>query len=62
MKTSRKRAGTQPQPRTPGLTRRMVSAHAHRIFRDVLRTRMLDLHEWRQAEEDLVRCLENNGW
>ena len=62
MKNSRSRTGTQPQPRTPGITRKMVSTHARRIFRDVLRARVLTKHEWRVVEMDLVRWLESNGW
>lgn len=62
MKHSRSRAGTQPQPRTPGLTRSMVRVHARRIFRDLIATRPLTPHEWRLVEEDLVRRLENNGY
>jgi len=62
MKNSRTRAGTQPQPRTPGLTRSMVRAHAHRVFRDVFLARPLTDHEWRVVEDDLVRRLERTGW
>lgn len=62
MKHSRFPARTQPQPRTPGVTRRMVRAHARRVFRDVFPTRPLAYHEWRSVEADLVRGLENTGW
>jgi len=62
MKPSRCHAGTQPQPRKPGVTRKMVRAHASRVFRDVFRVRPLSCHEWRLVEEDLARRLENNGW
>lgn len=62
MKNSRFRAGTQPQPRTPGLTRKLVRAHALRIFRDVLPNRPLRPQEWLLAEADLRRRLENLGW
>ena len=49
-------------PRTPGLTRQMVRAHADHVFRDVLAVRPLRRHEWRLAEQDLARRLENAGW
>jgi hypothetical protein len=62
MKHIRPRAGTQPQPLTPGLTRKMVREHAHRVFRDIILTRPLTANEWRLVEEDLVRRLEHDGY
>jgi hypothetical protein len=62
MKNSRFPTGTQPPPRTPGVTRKMVRAHARHVFRDVFRARLLSNHEWRVVEADLVRRLESNGW
>ncbi|MGE3309679.1 MAG: hypothetical protein AB7O66_06890 [Limisphaerales bacterium] len=62
MKTPRRRATIQPRPRTPGLTRTMVRAHAERVFPDVLATRALTPGEWRKVESDLLRRLENSGW
>ena len=61
MKTRGKPPLAQPRPRTPGLTRRMVLAHAARLFRDVWRTRPLTPQEWSLAEEDLARKLERDG-
>jgi hypothetical protein len=62
MNIRRCRAGAQPQPRKPGLSRKMVRAHASRVFRDVVPVRPLSYHEWRLVEEDLARRLENHGW
>lgn len=52
---------TQPQPHIPGLSRSMVRMHAARLFRDVFIKRPLSSREWRLAEQDLARKLENNG-
>ena len=62
MKHSRTRAETQPRPQTRGLTRKRVRDHASRMFRDVFSARPLTYHEWRLAEADLMRRLENTGW
>lgn len=40
----------------------MVRDHAQRIFRDVFPRKRLTYQEWRLAEGDLVRHLENTGW
>lgn len=39
----------------------MVWEHAARLFRDVWPLRPLTEREWRLAEEDLARILENEG-
>lgn len=62
MKDSRPGANRQPQPHTPGLTRKMVRAHACRVFRDVFPARALTYDEWRLVEADLARRLESTGW
>jgi hypothetical protein len=51
----------QPRPHIPGLTRRMVKAHAVRLFRDVFPEQPLTEREWRLVEEDLARKLERDG-
>jgi hypothetical protein len=51
----------QPQPRIPGLTRRMVKAHAAKLFRDVFPEQSLTEREWRLVEQDLARKLESDG-
>jgi len=61
MKQRRRIAETQPQPRTPGLTRKMVRAHAGRLFRDSFPAQPLTQTQWLQAETDLARKLENSG-
>lgn len=62
MKKSNKPPAVQPQPRIPGLTRRMVKAHAVRLYRDILPRRSLTSQEWRLAEQDLARKLERDGF
>jgi len=62
MKGRRLGASRQPQPHVPGLTRKMVCAHACRVFRDVFPARALTYHEWRLVEADLARRLESTGW
>jgi hypothetical protein len=62
MKTSRRPLIVQPQPRIPGLTRRMVRAHAERLFRDVFLKQSLSVADWRLVEEDLARKLERDGF
>lgn len=62
MKNRCKPPAVQPQPRIPGLTRRMVKSHAARLFRDVLPRRSLTPQEWRTVEEDLARKLERDGF
>ncbi len=57
MKTSRK-AGVQPVPTIPGLTKHMVRQHAQRLFRDKWSRGRLSAREWRLAEQDLARKLE----
>jgi hypothetical protein len=61
MKLRPKRPPVQPPPQIPGLTRQMVWEHAARLFRDVWPLRPLTEREWRLAEEDLARKLENEG-
>jgi len=61
MKSRRPQSVNQPQPRTPGLSRRMVREHAERLFRDVFSKRPLTPREWRLAEQDLARKLESDG-
>ncbi len=61
MKQSRNRTDNQPDPRTPGITRRMVRSHARHVFRDVFTARPLTDEEWHSVEADLVRRMENNG-
>lgn len=51
----------QPRPRIPGLSRRMIKAHAERLYRDVRPTLSLTRREWRLVEEDLARKLESDG-
>lgn len=51
----------QPQPRIPGLTRRMVKAHAAKLYRDVFPQQPLTPREWRLVEQDLARKLESDG-
>ncbi|HNQ87547.1 MAG TPA: hypothetical protein PKM73_02805 [Verrucomicrobiota bacterium] len=36
----------------------MIRRHARRLFRDQWKQHTLSLHEWRCAEQDLVRILE----
>jgi hypothetical protein len=36
----------------------MVRRHARRLFRDQWEQQTLSVHEWRLAEQDLVRVLE----
>lgn len=62
MKTRCNQPAAQPPPQIPGLTRRMVRAHAARLFRDVFSERELTGPEWRLAEEDLARKLERDGF
>ena len=62
MKNSRNRTENQPDPRTPGITRKMVQSHARHVFRDVFEARPLTDDEWCLVEADLVRRMENNGW
>lgn len=62
MKTRRKPPAVQPQPRIPGLTRRMVKAHAARLFRDVFPKQPLTPEEWWLAEQDLAHKLEREGF
>jgi ElaB/YqjD/DUF883 family membrane-anchored ribosome-binding protein len=57
-----KPATVQPPPRFPGLTRRMIRAHAARLFRDVFSTQRLTVREWRLVEKDLARKLEHDGF
>jgi hypothetical protein len=52
----------QPQPRIPGLSRRMVRMHAERLFRDVFPGQPLTEREWRLVEEDFARKLESDGF
>jgi hypothetical protein len=52
----------QPLPRLSGLTRRMVKAHAARLYRDVFPEQSLTEREWRLVEEDLARKLERDGF
>lgn len=52
---------TQPRPRIPGLTRRMVRTHAAQLFRDVFPQHPLTERDWRLAEEDLARKLETEA-
>lgn len=61
MKQSRNHTDNQPDPRTPGVTRRMVRSHARHVFRDVFTARPLTEQEWLSVEADLVRRMENNG-
>jgi hypothetical protein len=61
MKKRQIRSAAQPKPNMPGITRRMVRAHARRLFRDVYPQRPLTEHEWRLVEEDLSRKLERDG-
>lgn len=51
----------QPKPRTPGITEKMVKAHARRLFRDVYPQRPLTIEEWHLVEDDLVRKIERDG-
>ena len=51
----------QPRPHTPGLNRRMIRAHAAKLFRDVFPERSLTEQQWRLVEQDLARKLESNG-
>lgn len=62
MKTRPQSPAAQPQPRIPGLTRRMVKAHAARLYRDVFPRRSLTTQEWRMVEQDLARKLERDGF
>lgn len=62
MKNRCKNPAVQPQPHIPGLTRRMVKAHAARLFRDVFPRRPLTPQEWHTAEQDLARKLERDGF
>jgi hypothetical protein len=50
----------QPRSHIPGLTRRMVKAHAVRLFRDVFPKQSLTDREWRLVE-DLASKLERDG-
>lgn len=52
---------SQPRPHLPGLNRRMVKAHAARLFRDVFPAKPLTEREWRLVEQDLARKLERDG-
>ena len=61
MKKPTKNPAVQPQPRIPGLSRRMIREHASRLFRDVISMQPLTAREWRLAEEDLARKLERDG-
>jgi len=61
MKSRCQSAMSQPQPQTPGLTRRMVKEHAARLYRDVFPSQPLTRWEWRLVEEDLARKLEHDG-
>ena len=49
---------SQPEPATPGVTKRLVRKHARRLFRDQWGVRALTKREWVLAEQDLVRVLE----
>jgi hypothetical protein len=50
------RAGEQPEPFTPGITKGMVRQHASGMYRDKLKTgEKLTLADWVLAEKDLVR-------
>lgn len=61
MKSFQQLPMNQPKPRIPGLTRRMVKAHAVKLFRDVFPAQTLTDREWRLVEEDLARKLERDG-
>jgi len=61
MKSRVPRPLQQPQPHIPGLTRRMVKAHAAKLFRDVFPEQSLTEREWRLVEQDLARKLESDG-
>lgn len=61
MKGRGRQLPNQPRPRIPGLSRHMIQLHAARLFRDVIARRPLTEQEWRLAEVDLARKLENAG-
>lgn len=61
MSRRRRQRPSQPRPQIPGLDRRAVRLHAERLFRDVVNKRALTPGEWRLAEQDLARKLENDG-
>ena len=61
MNTRVHRAGKQPPPFTPGITKGMVRQRAFELFRDKLPDHPLTLEDWVLAEKDLVNSLETDG-
>jgi len=61
MRSHCRKPNNQPRPHIPGLNRRIVKAHAERLFRDVISERPLTEREWGLVEEDLARKIERDG-
>lgn len=61
MKTKMRKAGEQPEPFTPGLSKGMVRQRAFELYRDKLPDHPLTIGDWVLAEKDLVNSLETDG-
>jgi len=60
MKTKGQEAVSQPEPFTPGVTKRMVRQHAFNLYRDKLRHGSLALEDWVLAQKDLLHTLNTD--